>query len=46
VTYLTPQRIGGLLTGLGLHVERSSSFPFPAVAGRWFAHNETVVVAR
>jgi SAM-dependent methyltransferase len=46
VTYLTPQRIGGLLTGLGLHVERSSSFPFPAFAGRWFAHNETVVVAR
>lgn len=46
LTYLTPQRIGGLLTGLGLRVERSSSFPFPAFAGRWFTHNETVVVAR
>ena len=46
ITYLTPQRIGGLLTGLGLCVERSNSFPFPAFAGRWFTHNETVVVAR
>ena len=46
VTYLTPERIAALLTSLGLHIERSGSFPFPAFAGRWFTHNETVVVAR
>jgi 2-polyprenyl-3-methyl-5-hydroxy-6-metoxy-1,4-benzoquinol methylase len=45
ITYLTQQRIGGLLTSLGLRVERADSFPFPTFAGRWFTHNETVVVA-
>lgn len=31
---------------LGLHVERSYSFPFPRAAGRLFAYNEFVQVAR
>ncbi len=40
----------GPLTALasqcGLTVERISSFPLPRVFGRWFIHNETVMIAR
>ena len=46
VTFMPATLIGSILTDLGCIVERSSSFPFPTVAGRWFTHNETVVVAR
>jgi SAM-dependent methyltransferase len=34
-----------LATGLGLAVARCYSFPFPALAGGVFPHNETVLVA-
>jgi 2-polyprenyl-3-methyl-5-hydroxy-6-metoxy-1,4-benzoquinol methylase len=46
VTYMPPAVIDGVLTGAGVRVERVTSFPFPAVAGRWFTHNETIVVGR
>ena len=46
VTFMPATLIGSILTDLGCIVERSSSFPVPTVAGRWFTHNETVVVAR
>ena len=46
VTFFSAALIDQLLTGLGLRVERSRSFPFPRPFGRWFTHNETVVVAR
>ena len=46
VTFMPATLIGSILTDLGCIVERSSSFPFPSVAGRWFTHNETVVMAR
>ena len=46
VTFMPATLIGSILTELGGVVERSSSFPFPSVAGRWFTHNETVVMAR
>lgn len=45
VTYLPADRLVDLLTRAGAVVDRVRSFPLPAVAGRWFTHNETVVVA-
>jgi SAM-dependent methyltransferase len=45
VTMLTRDDIAALLGQLGLRVTRAMSFPFPTAAGRWFTHNETVVVA-
>lgn len=45
VTMLTRHDIAALLGRLGLRVVSARSFPFPAAAGRWFTHNETVVVA-
>jgi hypothetical protein len=41
----TAERLRTLLSGLGLQVERSLSFPFPTFVGRWFTYNETIVVA-
>ena len=32
-----------LLDELGVRVDRARSFPFPAIAGRIFVHNETIV---
>lgn len=45
VTYLPADRLVELLTRAGAVVDRVRSFPLPTVAGRWFTHNETVVVA-
>lgn len=45
VTALPADRLVEVLTGAGAVVDRVSSFPLPSVAGRWFAHNETIVVA-
>ena len=45
VTMLTRDDIAALLGRLGLQTIAARSFPFPAAAGRWFTHNETVVVA-
>jgi SAM-dependent methyltransferase len=46
VTYMPPTVIDAVLAGAGVQVERTASFPFPAVVGRWFTHNETIVVGR
>lgn len=46
VTFTDGAASARLAQDLGLTVERSSSFPFPRVAGRFFRYNEFVVVAR
>lgn len=46
VTYMTPALLTSVLADAGVAVERIRSFPFPRAAGRWFTHNETVVVGR
>lgn len=38
--------LGAVLAAHGLACERRYSFPFPRLAGRFFPHNEFVVVAR
>lgn len=43
VEYFDEARIASLLGEHHLEVDRSASFPFPRVAGRWFRHNEFVV---
>lgn len=45
VEFLGADDVSRLLTGHGLEVARSYSFPLPRAAGRWFRHNETIVVA-
>lgn len=40
------EELEALCAGLELEVERRYSFPFPRFAGRFFAHNEFVLVAR
>ncbi len=45
VTMFTAERLKTLLSGLGLQIESARSFPFPTLVGRWFTHNETIVVA-
>lgn len=44
VTYLPGPAIEGLLREAGVVADRVRSFPFPTIAGRWFTHNETIVV--
>ena len=46
VTYLPGAEIASLLRECDVRVERTRSFPFPSWAGRWFTHNETIVVGR
>jgi SAM-dependent methyltransferase len=46
VTFPDAEFVDDVLHRLGLRAVHRSSFPFPRVAGRWFTHNETVVVAR
>jgi SAM-dependent methyltransferase len=46
VEFLDFARLGRLLEGAGCAVERAYSFPLPRLAGRFFPHNEFVVVAR
>lgn len=45
VTAFPAVELVALLTGCGVVVDRVRSFPLPFAAGRWFTHNETVVVA-
>jgi SAM-dependent methyltransferase len=45
VNFLDGDDIAVLLRDVGLRVRRVSSFPFPRRVGRWFAYNETVVLA-
>ncbi|MEN9506037.1 MAG: hypothetical protein RI958_1963 [Actinomycetota bacterium] len=44
VTFLPAPEIERLLHRVGVRPARSLSFPFPRIAGRWFTHNETVVI--
>ncbi len=47
-THVTPmpaERLAAVLAGAGAVVDQVRSFPLPALAGRWFTHNETIVVA-
>lgn len=46
VTFMPAELIGSVLGDAGVRVERASSFPFPRVVGRWFTHNETIVIGR
>jgi 2-polyprenyl-3-methyl-5-hydroxy-6-metoxy-1,4-benzoquinol methylase len=46
VTFLPAAEIEQLLGRCGLQVERTMSFPFPRRVGRWFTHNETIVIGR
>lgn len=46
LTFFDPATLQALLTSVGLVVQSTRSFPLPAAAGRWFTHNETIVVTR
>jgi SAM-dependent methyltransferase len=46
VTFLDFAALGALLDACGLGLERAYSFPLPRAFGRWFPHNEFVVVGR
>jgi len=46
VAFLDFDALGRLAASAGLTVRRAYSFPFPRLAGRVFAYNEFVVVAR
>lgn len=46
VAFVGFEELEALCAGLELDVERRFSFPFPRCAGRLFAHNEFVLVAR
>jgi SAM-dependent methyltransferase len=46
VTFMPAPTIESLLRACGVNVERSTSFPLPSRAGRWFTHNETIVIGR
>ncbi|MCZ6782323.1 MAG: class I SAM-dependent methyltransferase, partial [Proteobacteria bacterium] len=46
VEHLDFDALAKLLAELRLEPVRSYSFPFPRFAGRWFVHNEFVVVGR
>jgi hypothetical protein len=39
------ERLTEVLGRAGAAVDQVRSFPLPALAGRWFTHNETIVVA-
>ena len=45
-TFMPPAVITSVLADAGVTVTRTASFPLPRAAGRWFTHNETVVVGR
>ena len=44
VTFMSVPTIARVLRDAGVGVDRTMSFPFPRWAGRWFTHNETIVV--
>ncbi|MCU1362004.1 MAG: Methyltransferase domain [Ilumatobacteraceae bacterium] len=46
VTFMRPDVIANVLSAAGVTVQRDASFPFPPVVGRWFTHNETIVIGR
>lgn len=44
VEFMDFAKITSILQGAGVRVERSYSFPFPRLMGKYFMHNEFVVV--
>lgn len=46
VTFMPAAVITSVLADAGVAVTRTASFPFPRVVGRWFTHNETIVLGR
>jgi SAM-dependent methyltransferase len=44
VEFLQFPQLQGLMADAGLRPQRAYSFPLPRLAGRWFTHNESVVV--
>lgn len=46
VTFCDFDALHGIAEKAGLVVERSYSFPLPLAFGRWFRHNEFVVISR
>lgn len=46
VEFMDIDALADIASRLGLTVIAAASFPFPRAAGRWFAYNEFVVVAR
>jgi 2-polyprenyl-3-methyl-5-hydroxy-6-metoxy-1,4-benzoquinol methylase len=46
VTFMPAQLIETVLRDAGVTAERVRSFPFPTAIGRWFTHNETIVIGR
>lgn len=46
VSFMPAAVISAVLADAGLTTVRSRSFPLPRPFGRWFTHNETVVVGR
>jgi 2-polyprenyl-3-methyl-5-hydroxy-6-metoxy-1,4-benzoquinol methylase len=46
VRLMDPVALRELCDDVGIEVERIRSFPLPARFGRWWTHNETVVIGR
>jgi 2-polyprenyl-3-methyl-5-hydroxy-6-metoxy-1,4-benzoquinol methylase len=46
VTFMPAAVIQSVLQTAGVNAQRVRSFPFPRLVGRWFTHNETVVIGR
>lgn len=46
ITFMPAPAIESVLRSCGVDIARTSSFPFPPWAGRWFTHNETIVSGR
>lgn len=46
VTFMDDEALRRLCTEVGVEVVRVTSFPLPRVFGRWWVHNETVLIGR
>jgi len=46
ITFMDEPALRRLCAAVGVAVERTHSFPLPRALGRWWVHNETVVVGR
>ena len=45
VHFFDSSSLTDLVHELGMHVSENRSFPLPGWCGRWFTHNETIVIA-
>lgn len=44
IRMMDPQALTDVCQAAGINVERTCSFPLPASFGRWWVHNETVLI--